>query len=212
MLKTHLPFVESMRTGILRSGKPRPRTPSYWGAPPRLGSPRHTSPKTRSTYPLPACPREKTRRPEERKEVTAELGFGIHELHLGRPAEAGRPTSTRCGAEGKRPSLRGRVFVLARLHGERALTLLKGGQRPCGVCVGDLRLPMIAFLRPSLTACLYHGPLLEHSSTPSVPPLALATGEEDSCDRGGVSGLSVLCRVGVVWGWMDGRMDGRMDG
>ena len=59
---------------------------------------------------------------------------------------------------------------------------------------------MIAFLRPSLTACLYHGPLLEHSSTPSVPPLALATGEEDSCDRGGVSGLSVLCRVGVVWG------------
>ena len=97
MLKTHLPFVESMRTGILRSGKPRPRTPSYWGAPPRLGSPRHTSPKTRSTYPLPACPREKTRRPEERKEVTAELGFGIHELHLGRPAEAGRPSSTRCG-------------------------------------------------------------------------------------------------------------------
>ena len=121
-------------------------------------------------------------------------------LHLRRPAEAGRPTSTRCSAEGKRPSLRGRVFVLARLHGERALTLLKGGQRPCGVCVGDLRLPTVAFLGPSLTACRYHGPLVEYSSTPSVPPLALATREEDNCDRGGVSGLSVLCRVGVVWG------------
>ena len=59
---------------------------------------------------------------------------------------------------------------------------------------------MVAFRRPSLAACLYHGPLLEHSSTPSAPPLALATREEDNCDRGGVSGLSVLCRVGVVWG------------
>ena len=41
---------------------------------------------------------------------------------------------------------------------------------------------------------------LEYSSTPSVPPLALAAREEDNCDRGGVSGLPVLCRVGVVWG------------
>jgi hypothetical protein len=32
--------------------------------------------------------------------------------------------------------------------------------------------------------------------SPRLPSLR----EEDSCDRGGVSGLSVLCRVGVVWG------------
>ena len=38
---------------------------------------------------------------------------------------------------------------------------------------------------------------MEYSSTPSVPPLALATREEDNCDRGGVSGLSVLRRVGL---------------
>ena len=124
-------------------------------------------------------------------------------LHLRRPAEAGRPTSTRCGAEGKRPSLRGRVFVLARLHGERALTLLKGGQRPCGVCVGDLRLPTVAFLRPSLTACRYHGPLVEYSSTPSAPPLVRPMAMASA-----VRGVCVDCRVRGGSGscvWRGGR-------
>jgi len=71
------------------------------------------------------------------------------------------------------------------------MTLLKECHVPC-VCVGDLRLPTVAFLRPSLTACRYHGPLVEYSSTPSAPPLVRPMAVTSA-----VRGVCVDCPVHV---------------
>ena len=61
----------------------------------------------------------------------------------------------------------------------------------CVVDVGDLRLPTVAFLRPSLS-----GVLLD----PFRPPACLPAGN-GKCGRGGVSGLPGSWYVGeVVWG------------